>query len=154
MVAHPDDAECDCGGTVRKWASWGTSVAYLVCTDGSAGAPGLSRPETALRRRREQQIACDRLHVASLTFLDFPDGELMPSLELRRAIARAIRRHRPDVVVCQAAVRTYQSFCSDHPDHLAAGQATLDAVFPASQTRGLFPELLAEGLEPHHVSEV
>lgn len=156
VVAHPDDAECECAGTVGKWATLGASVAYAVCTDGAAGGsdPLVSHSERGLRRRREQQDACDQLRVDSLTFLEFPDGELVPSLALRRAITREIRRHRPDVVICQAAVRTYQSFCSDHPDHLAAGQATMDAVYPAAQTAGIFPELLDEGLAPHHVAEV
>ena len=98
VVAHPDDVEYGTSSAVAKWTAQGVEVAYLLLTRGEAGMPN-SPEETARLRRAEQEAACATVGVSSLEILDHPDGVLMPSLELRRDIARAIRRHRPDVVV-------------------------------------------------------
>ena len=157
VVAHPDDAEFGCSGTVARWCSEGVEVVYVLCTDGSKGSsdPEMTSARLTAIRRREQEAAARVLGVKHVAFLDYPDGYLVPSLELRRDIAREIRRHRPQIVICQNPVRTLATGRgAAHPDHLAAGEATLSAVFPTARDRLTFPELLEEGLEPHKVSEV
>src|ERR671934_802107 len=100
VFAHPDDAEFGSAGTVARWAREGTEVHYVCVTDGSAGSnePGTSREAMRPVRRREQEAACEVLGVSSCTFLDFVDGELELTLELRRAVTREVRRIRPDVI--------------------------------------------------------
>ncbi len=156
IVAHPDDAEFGCSATVAKWVSQGIAVTYVVCTDGGAGSadPSLTAAELPRRREEEQRRAADVLGVARVEFLGRRDGELLPTLELRRDLTRLIRLHRPDRVVCQNAVRTYSNIYGNHPDHLAAGQAAMEAIYPTARNPRAFPELLAEGLQPHLVREV
>jgi len=157
IVAHPDDAEFGCSATVAKWVSQGIAVTYVVCTDGGAGAadPALTTAELPQRRQDEQRAAAAVLGVSQVEFLGRRDGELVADLELRRDLARLIRRHRPDRVVCPNAVRTYSNVYGNHPDHLAAGQAAMEAIYPTSRNPRAFPELLLnEGLQPHVVREV
>jgi LmbE family N-acetylglucosaminyl deacetylase len=157
VVAHPDDAEFGCAGTVALWCAAGVDLTYILCTDGSKGSgdPAMTSDRLALIRRREQQAAARVLGVKQVVFLDYPDSYLVPSLELRRDIAREIRRYRPQKLICQNPVRTLSTGRGGgHPDHIAAGEATLAAVFPTARDRLTFPELLEEGLEPHHVEEV
>ncbi len=157
VVAHPDDAEFGSAGTVAKWADEGVEVTYVICTDGGAGSadPSLSREELPPIREREQRAAAAVLGVRRVEFLGHPDGELVADIGLRRELTRLIRRHRPDRLICQNAVRTYSNIYGNHPDHLAAGQAAMEAVYPASRNPHAFPELLAqEGLAPHVVREL
>ena len=157
ITAHPDDAEFTVAGTVAKWAREGKTVIYVICTDGSRGSNDPEvRPEHLVAiRRAEQEAAARILGVEEIVFLGYEDGSLQPTLALRRDLTRAIRRYRPDVVVCpDPTVRYYGDSYLNHPDHRAAGDAALDAVFPSARTRHIFPELLAEGLEPHKVREV
>ena len=157
VVAHPDDAEFGCSGTVARWSASGVEVTYVLCTDGSKGSnePKMTSGRLALIRKHEQQAAAEVLGVKNVVFLDHPDSYLIPNLELRRDIAREIRRHRPQKVICQNPIRTLSTGRgSGHPDHIAAGEATLAAVFPTARDRLTFPELLEEGLEPHAVEEV
>jgi LmbE family N-acetylglucosaminyl deacetylase len=106
-------------------------------------------------RQAEQRAACRVLGIAEVLFLGYADGALEPTLALRRDLTRVIRRYRPDAVVCTDPTRRfYGSRYMNHPDHRVAGDVTLDAVYPSAETRFIFPELLAEGLEPHHVREV
>src|ERR671935_1235836 len=155
VFAHPDDAEFGFAGTVARWAREGTEVHYVSVTDGSAGSnePGTSREAMRPVRRREQQAACEVLEVTSCTFLDFVDGEVELTLDLRRAVTREVRRIRPDVLVGQDPSRLWNRSRDyvNHPDHKAAGEAVLGAVMPDSPTRVQFPELLEEGLEPFEV---
>jgi LmbE family N-acetylglucosaminyl deacetylase len=157
VVAHPDDAEFGSAGTAARLAKEGKQVFYAIVTDGSKGSsdPDMT-PERLIATRREEQCeAARRTGVADVVFLNFPDGMLEPTLELRKAIAAAIRRYKPDVVICQNPNRdfSYHVF-AQHPDHLACGEATLAAIYPTARDRLTFPELLAQGLEPHAVSEV
>ena len=93
--------------------------------------------------------------MTEVIFLGYQDGVVEPTIALRRDLTRVIRRCRPDVVVCSdPTVRYYGNEYLNHPDHRAVASAALDAVFPSSETRAIFPELLAEGLEPHKVKEV
>lgn len=163
-MAHPDDAEFGCGGAVAAWVRDGWDVHYVVCTDAASGGPDEAIDVSQEARRRitelrkaEQREACRILGVASVTFLDYHDGLLQPTLDLRRDLVRLIRHHRPTRVVCQSPVRTWRPVYTIgryHPDHLAAGEATLAALYPAAQNPWDFPELLAEGLAPHKVREV
>lgn len=155
VVAHPDDAEFGCAGTVARWTDSGTEVEYLICTDGASGSadPAIGREELTELRQREQRDAARVLGVARVGFLGRPDGGLTADDDLRRELVRAIRRFRPEIVVCQNAVRHYANLGGNHPDHLAAGQATIEAVYPYARNPYSFPELLNEGLEAHEVAE-
>ena len=157
VVAHADDAEFGCSGTVAKWCHEGWEVVYVLCTDGSKGSSDreLSQQELTAIRREEQITAGKVLGLKATAFLDYEDSMLEPTLELRRDIAREIRRHRPDVLICLYPMRNLDGgWGVGHPDHLASGEAALSAVFPTARDHMTFPELLEEGLEPHKVSEV
>ncbi|MDO5534872.1 MAG: PIG-L family deacetylase [Propionibacteriaceae bacterium] len=144
VVAHPDDMEYGASAAVHHWTSAGVEVAYLLLTSGEAGmrsAPEVVGPLRAL----EQRAACDAVGVEQLTILDHPDGTLMPTLELRRDIARAIRQFRPDVVVT-GSWDVEAPWGLNQADHRAAGLATLDACRDADNA-WVFGELAEEGLE-------
>ncbi len=157
IVAHPDDAEFGCSGTVATWCRQGMEVVQVICTDGGKGSddPNMTSEELTEIRMREQRNAARVLGVKEVVFLGYEDAMLVPTLELRKDIAREIRRHRPDVVICPSPVRNLtEGPYIGHPDHIAAGEAALSAVFPAARDRLTFPELLEEGFEPHKVAEV
>lgn len=164
VVAHPDDAEFGCGGTIAAWARDGWQVTLLICTDGGSGGPDDATdvsPEARRRinatRKAEQKAAGEVLGLKEIVFLDLPDGQLEPTLALRREIVRQIRRIRAYRFVCQSPDRVWTpSYAVGrfHPDHLAAATAALAAVYPAAQNSWDFPELLAEGLLPSKVKEL
>ena len=156
VMAHPDDVDFGSGGTVAAWAKQGIEVSYCLVTDGDAGGfdPSVPRAEIAGIRRAEQTAAAEELGVTDLTFLGYPDGRLEVSMDLRRDITRVIRRTRPDRVICQSPERNYARIFASHPDHLAAGEATLCAVYPDARNPFTFTELIDEGLEPWTVREV
>jgi LmbE family N-acetylglucosaminyl deacetylase len=157
IVAHPDDAEFMVAGTVARWASGGCEIVYLLVTDGDKGSsdPSMSSADLATMRRREQQDACGILGVKHVEFLHHEDGMVTPSLGLRRDIARVIRKYKPKAAICQDPSRFYSGRgYINHPDHRAAGEAALAAIFPAARDPLTFPELLAEGFKPHKVTEV
>lgn len=139
VVAHPDDTEYGTSAAVSAWTDRGVEVAYLLLT---AGEAGMQRPpeEAAFLRAEEQRRACDVVGVKRLTILDFPDGMMEYGLELRRAIAREIRAFRPDAVVGGSG-ELRVGWGLDHPDHRAAGLATIDAVRDADN-RWVFSELI------------
>jgi LmbE family N-acetylglucosaminyl deacetylase len=158
--AHPDDQEFTVGGTLAKWARAGSHIVTVCITSGGAGSNehtplGMTREALVPIREEEQRQACRVLGVSEVVFLGYEDGMLEPSLALRRELTRVIRRYRPDAVVCgDPTVRFYRSIYLNHPDHRAAADAALDAVFPSAETRLVFPELLDEGLDPHKVRAV
>jgi LmbE family N-acetylglucosaminyl deacetylase len=157
IVAHPDDPEFTAAGTVARWAQEGCHVVYVICTDGSRGSndPDMPPERIAPIRHAEQREAARILGVQTLIFLDYEDGTLQPTMELRRDLTRLIRRFRPDIVICGDPTRYFhRNVYINHPDHRAAAEAALYAVFPSAVTRFIFPELLEEGLEPHKVSEI
>ncbi len=125
-------------------------------TDGGAGSnePGADLAALVQQRKAEQLAAAEVIGVHDVRFLGYPDGVLQPTLELRRDLTRLIRQVRPERVVCQDPTTVLLDSYINHPDHRAAGEATLYAVFPSAGTRPVFPELLAEGLEPHQVKEL
>lgn len=157
VVAHPDDAEFGCGGTVAQWAADGLEIVYVVATDGSKGSAELDMTsETLIRIRRDEQEAAARvLGVKECVFLGYPDGYLEHTLDLRKDIARAIRQYRPDRLITMTPYRSFAiNAYINHPDHLAVGDACLAAVYPTARDRLTFPDLAAAGFEPHKVREV
>ncbi len=156
VMAHPDDVDFGSGGTIARLTDDGVDVRYCLVTSGDAGgdASRATPEERAATRESEQRGAAKVLGAHDLTFLHYPDGRVEVTLELRRDIAREIRRHRPDLVICQSPERNYDRIFASHPDHLAAGEATLRAVYPDARNPHAFPELLAEGLPPHAVPTV
>ncbi|HVC38608.1 MAG TPA: PIG-L deacetylase family protein [Candidatus Dormibacteraeota bacterium] len=156
IVAHPDDAEFGAAGTVALWTDRGVEVSYVICTDGAAGAADqeVNLAELAGVREAEQREAANVLGVKDIVFLHQPDGRLAVTDEIRRELVRLIRQYRPDRIICQNAVRNYSNLYGNHPDHLAAGQLAIEAVYPYARNPHAYPELLAEGLRPHSVREV
>jgi LmbE family N-acetylglucosaminyl deacetylase len=157
IFSHPDDAEYLAAPAIATLVDRGATVDYLVTTDGGKGTddPAVSSEQLMATRVAEQRAAADVLGVREIVHLDYPDGYLTPSLELRRDIVRQIRRIRPDVVIAQNPQRrTDGDAIVAHPDHLATGEATMAAVYPAARDRLNFPELIDEGLEPWKVRQL
>ena len=158
VLAHPDDPEFYCGGTVARWSAEGREVRYCLLTRGDKGADGSDADpeEMARTREKEQRAAAEVLGVRDVEFLNYPDGYLVPDLKLRKDVTAVIRRLQPSIVVTCDPTNFFPSTTYiNHPDHRAAGQATLDAVFPAAGSGMFFPELeLVEGLRPHKVRQV
>lgn len=157
VVAHPDDAEFMAAGTVAKWARAGSTITYVIVTKGDKGSDDASMTPTQIAaiREDEQRAAGKILGVANFEFMGYPDGYLEHTLALRRDLARVIRKHKPEVVICfDPTNRFLADNYVNHPDHRASGDATIDAVFPTARDRLTFPELLADGLEPHKVQQL
>ena len=156
-MAHPDDPEFFCGGTVALWCAAGTEVTYLILTNGNKGSddPMMTPERLTAVRKKEQQAAADVLGVKRVLYMDEPDGELQPTLGLRKRVVAEIRRYKPDTVIAPDPPRYfYANTYINHADHRAAGVVAIDAIFPAARNRMYHPELLDEGLEPHTVEEV
>lgn len=157
VTAHPDDADFGSAGSVAQFVDKGVEVTYLLVTDGDAGGDDRSLDNSGMAelRRTEQRAAAKVMGVTDVRFLGYPDGQVVPSLELRRDIARVIRQVRPDLVITQHPDRNYRHIAPSHPDHRAVGGATLDAVYPDARNPHAFPELLRdEGLAAWTVREV
>ena len=157
ILAHPDDPEFFCGATLARWARAGHEIHYFLLTNGNKGGGSEVTPEQLCAlRQTEQQNAAAVIGARSVRFLNLEDGYLVPSLELRREIVRLLRREKPDILVTCDPTLLYSWFGRvNHPDHRAAGQVVLDAVFPAAGNGHFFPELLKnEGLQPHTPREV
>ncbi|MBN2306227.1 MAG: PIG-L family deacetylase [Anaerolineae bacterium] len=158
IFAHPDDPEFFCGGTFAKWAAEGRHITFVLATSGDKGTSdrAISPQQLVNIREAEERAAATRLGVQDVIFLRYPDGELQPTLELRRQLTRLIRLKQPDIVVTNdPTARWYGRNYINHPDHRAIGDAALDAVFPAARDHLNFPELYREeGLEPHKVRHV
>jgi LmbE family N-acetylglucosaminyl deacetylase len=157
IMAHPDDVDFGSAGSVATWTDAGIAVSYLLVTDGDAGGFDRSVPRRVMAetRRAEQATAAKVVGVTDLHWLAYPDGRVEPSLDLRRDISRVIRQVRPQRVVTQSPDRNYGRIYASHPDHLAAGEAALCAVYPDARNPFAHKELLEdEGLEPWSVAEV
>jgi LmbE family N-acetylglucosaminyl deacetylase len=158
ILAHPDDPEFFCGATIARWAKAGHRVIYCLLTCGDKGTKdvNIGSDELCSIRQTEQKSAANVLGVTEVLFLSHPDGYLVPDLQLRRDITRMIRKIRPDILVtCDPQTLFTVNAGLNHPDHRAAGQATLDAVFPSARDHLSFIELWKdEKLEPHIVREV
>jgi LmbE family N-acetylglucosaminyl deacetylase len=157
IFAHPDDSEFMLGGSVARWTDEGAHVTYCIVTNGAAGSnePDADLAELVKTREAEQRAACGVLGIQDVIFLGYADGTLEPTIELRRELTRIIRQLKPDrVVIGDPQAVLYDNDYINHPDHRADDVAGLYAVFPSAVTRPIFPELLAEGYEPHQVKEV
>jgi LmbE family N-acetylglucosaminyl deacetylase len=156
IMAHPDDVDFGCAGTIASWTERGIEVTYCMITDGDAGGfdPKVPRADIPFIRRAEQEAAGRVVGVDDVHFLGYPDGRLMVSIDLRRDLSRVIRRVKPQRVIAQSSVRSLDRIYGSHPDHLAAGEATLCAVYPDARNDFAYPELLDEGLSAWIVPEV
>lgn len=155
VAAHPDDVDFGAAGTVASWTAAGIEVAYCICTSGDAGGfDDTPREEMAPLREAEQRAAAAVVGVEEVVFLGYPDGQLAPSIALRRDISREIRRFRPDRVLAQSPEIWWRRLGASHPDHRAAGEATLAAVYPDARNPFAHPELLAAGLDAWTVPEM
>jgi LmbE family N-acetylglucosaminyl deacetylase len=152
VAAHPDDAEFGAGGVVAGWTKKGKQVVYVVCTNGDKGTSDRSvKPDQLAKiRKREQTAAANVLGVREVKFLGYSDQSLEDTPQFRKEIVRLLRRYRPQIVVTCDPYRRYLW----HRDHRITGQVTLDAVFPYARDHLAYPDLLAEGLEPHKVREI
>jgi LmbE family N-acetylglucosaminyl deacetylase len=157
VTAHPDDVDFGSAGTVATFTKAGVHVAYCIITSGEAGGSdrSISRAAMAEIRQREQRAAAEQVGVVDLFFLGYPDGRLENTMDLRRDVSRVIRQFRPQRVITQSPERNWDRIYASHPDHLAAGAAAADAVYPDARNPFAHPELLDdEGLEPHTVDEL
>lgn len=159
VAAHADDLDFGMAGTVAKWAEAGTDVYYLILTNGNKGSSDYETDPSELTqiRRQEQRDAAKILGVKDVFFCDYEDGMLEISPDVKRDIVRVIRKVKPEVVLCFDPTMVYSAARGfiNHPDHRAAAQSALDAVFPLARDHLSFPELFKdEGLEPHKTAHV
>ncbi len=157
VSAHPDDHDFGAAGVIAAWRLAGIEVTILVLTDGQAGGydESIDRAEIPGIRRREQRAAAAALGVDDVHFAGHVDGYLEPTHEVVRDIVRVIRQVRPQRMVFQSAERRYDRIGASHPDHLAAGEAAIRALFPASRNPFSYPELIEhEHLQPWTVLEM
>lgn len=158
ILAHPDDPEFFCGATLARWAQAGHEITYYLFTCGDKGRNDdnldIEDNELCALRHVEQRAAAAVLGIKAVHFLDKDDGYLVPDLDLRREAVRMIRQFRPDILVTCDPQNMFATYGLNHPDHRAAGQAVLEAAFPAAGNELFFPELLQEDLEPHTPREV
>jgi len=157
IMAHPDDIEFSCAGTIARWTKAGCNVRYVLCTSGDVGiaAKGMTKAEATKIREAEQKEAAKIVGVEDVIFLREPDGMVQASLELRKKLVREIRIFKPEVVVCgDPTILWTGTNYINHPDHRAVAQAAVDAIFPAAGQPNLFEELREEGLQAHKTRKV
>jgi len=157
IQAHPDDQEFSVGGTLAKWAKAGCEIISVIITSGDSGSNDPTKgadykPELA-RLREEEQLAANKvLGVKETVFMRYPDGELEPTIALRKELTRIIRKYKPDTVVSgNPEAWFYGNEYLNHADHRAAARAACEAVFPSAGSRLIFADLLSEGFEPHDI---
>jgi LmbE family N-acetylglucosaminyl deacetylase len=157
IVAHPDDIEFSCVGTLARWAKAGARVSFVLCTSGDVGIdePGMTRARAAEIREAEEREAARIAGASEVIFLREPDGMLQPTLELRKKLVREIRRFRPEVIITgdPTVVWAGPNYIN-HPDHRAAAMAAIEAAFPAAGQPNVFEELEEEGLRAHKPRKV
>ena len=158
VFAHPDDPEFFSGGTFARWAAEGAEITFVLATSGDKGSadPQMTHERLVTIREQEERSAAKALGVNEVIFLRYPDGELQPTLQLRRDITRLIRLKKPDILVtCDPTVFWFGTSYINHPDHRAIGTAALEAVYPTARDRLNFIELERdEGLEPHKTRQL
>ncbi|MER6150811.1 PIG-L deacetylase family protein [Streptomyces hirsutus] len=147
VVAHPDDLEYGCSAAIASWTDAGREVTYVLATRGEAGIDTLAPAECGPVREREQRASAAVVGVSTVEFLDHRDGVIEYGTALRRDIAAAVRRHRPELVITLNHRDTWDGAFWNTPDHVAVGRAVLDAAGDAGN-RWIFPELTEQGLEP------
>jgi LmbE family N-acetylglucosaminyl deacetylase len=157
IMAHPDDIEFGCAGTVARWVKEGCTVAYVLVTSGDVGIakPEITRADAAAIREAEQRAAAAVVGVQDVVFLGEPDGEVENTMTLRKKLVREIRRFRPEVVLTTDPTMLWAGEgYINHPDHRAVGWAVVDAIFPAAGQPHFFQELEREGFKAHKVRKV
>ena len=157
VTAHPDDLDFGAGGTIAQWTAKGIKVSYCICTNGDQGGedPSVSREEMRKIRQQEQRDAGAALGVTDITFLNYRDGWLEPTIPLRKDIVREIRKVKPQRMLIQSPERNWDRLFASHPDHMAAGEAAIQAVYPDARNQFAFEDILKdEGHEPWRVLEV
>jgi hypothetical protein len=157
ISAHPDDSDFGASGTIAQWVKKGIEVSYVFCTNGDQGGEesGFTKEEMPAIRQREQRAAGAAIGVTDITFLNYVDGHLEATLGLRKDLVRQIRIVQPDRMLCQSPERNWDRIGASHPDHLAAGEAAIQAVYPDARNPFAFTDLLnEEGLQPWRVKEV
>lgn len=157
IMAHPDDIEFSCAGTIARWVKQGCKVVYILVTSGDVGIaePGMTRVRAAEIREAEQLAAAEVVGVSEVIFLREPDGMVENTLGLRKRLVREIRRFKPEVVISgDPTVMWVGENYINHPDHRAVAGAAVDAIFPAAGQPNLFEELAEEGLTAHKVRKV
>jgi LmbE family N-acetylglucosaminyl deacetylase len=160
IQAHPDDQEFTIAGTLAKWSRAGCEIISVIITSGDSGSndpakDGNHKWELAELREKEQLAANAVLGIKETVFLHYPDGELEPTIQLRKDLTRLIRQFKPDTVLTgNPEAWFYGNEYVNHPDHRAAAQAACTAVFPSAGTRLIFTDLLAAGYEPHEVKQL
>jgi LmbE family N-acetylglucosaminyl deacetylase len=157
ILAHPDDPEFFCGGTLAKWASEGHQIKYCLLTHGEKGTNAEFSDTNHIKeiREKEQKEAASTIGAQEVLFLDHPDGFLEANLALRKELVQVMRQEQPDIVVsCDPSNFFINGESINHPDHRAAGLAVVESVFPAVQNDDFYPELLDEGLNSHHIQEL
>jgi LmbE family N-acetylglucosaminyl deacetylase len=157
VTAHPDDVDFGAAATISQLTDRGVAVTYCICTDGDAGGfdPDVPREQIPAIRRAEQERAAKEVGVEDVRFLGYQDGRLTVTQELRRDISRVIRQVRPQRMLIQSPERNWERIAASHPDHLAAGEAALNAVYPDARNPFAHVELLRdEGLADWAVPEV
>jgi LmbE family N-acetylglucosaminyl deacetylase len=156
VMAHPDDCDFGAGGTIAQWTAKGIEVSYCIITNGDQGGEesGIPLEQMAQVRQKEQRDAGAALGVTEITYLNYRDGWLMPSIELRKEIVKAIRIAKPDRMLVQSPERNWERIFASHPDHLAAGETAIQAVYPDARNPYAFTDLKDAGFEPWRVREV
>jgi LmbE family N-acetylglucosaminyl deacetylase len=157
IFAHPDDPEFFAGGALAHWAEAGAQLSYVLATSGDKGSglADMTSERLVDIREDEQRRAAAVIGCTDVTFLRYHDGELTPSLDLRRDLVRLIREKRPNIVVTNDPTTFwYGDRAINHPDHRAIGDVTLAAVFPTARDRLNYPDLEQAGLHPHKVKQV
>ena len=157
VVAHPDDAEIQCGGTIARLVRQGSAVSYVLCTSGNRGTSdsAMTSDQLATLRETEQRAAAAHLGVTDITFLRYDDGDLAYNIQpLRCDLTRLIRQQRPQVIITHdpfAGLARYE-VCYLHPDHRATGQAVFEAAFFCAGGHLFYPDQITAGLSPHQVA--
>ena len=157
IVAHPDDAEMQCGGTIARRVGQGAVVSCVLATSGNRGTsdPAMTSDQLAALREAEQLTAAARLGVTDITFLRFDDGDLAYNAQpLRGQLTKLIRQQRPEVIVTHDpfAGLTRYGACHLHPDHRATGQAVFEAAFFCAGGPLFYPDQIAAAVSPHQIA--
>jgi len=157
IMAHPDDIEFSCAGTIARWTENGAKVCYVLVTSGDVGIAddGMTRDRAIEIREAEQRDAARVCGVEDVVYLRERDGMVQATLELRQKLVREIRRFRPEVVICGDPTIVWSGpNYINHPDHRATATAAIDAIFPAARHPNLFEEIAQEGFLAHKPRKV
>ncbi|MEX1019010.1 MAG: PIG-L deacetylase family protein [Litorilinea sp.] len=155
IMAHPDDPDFSCSGTIAQMARKGIEVTYMILTNGDKGNhnPEITRNQLIAMRKIEQRAAAELCGVKAVLFMGQEDGFLRPTPELRERVTREIRRIRPELIICPHPARYFGGLgYINHPDHRNAGLVALEAIFPATDNPMFYPEMADEGYLPHKIS--